>query len=190
MEKTNFNNLLMFCLTLIIIAYTSIMRIEYKASEKINYYENVITRMQNDSALRSQQIKIQELQEFQDSVMLYQLNWSNIDHWLDQFGIEHKEIVKHQIFLESANLTSVICNDNNNIFGMRRARVRKTTAIGDNRGFAVYDTFVSSIMDYALWQASMYDGSNDYYAFLDRVGYCVGDSYISRLKYIDRNKLI
>jgi len=95
-----------------------------------------------------------------------------------------------QIFLETGNLKSDICINNNNLFGMRYPRVRQTTAIGIRKEHAHYRNFVESIRDYALWQDNMYDGSSDYYAFLDNVGYAECEAYINKLKYIERNVVI
>ena len=54
-----------------------------------------------------------------------------------------------QIKLETGNLTHVI---GNNLFGMRRAGERPTTAIGYNKSFAVYANWQSSVIDYYLLQ--------------------------------------
>jgi len=122
-----------------------------------------------------------------DSIQRRELNWDNIEYWMEEFGVQHKEIVMQQIYLETGNLKSIICTENNNLFGMRMPRVRKTTAIGTSRGHAQYTDFVLSILDYAMWQENMYNGEKDYYAFLKSVGYAKCKSYIQKLKYIEKN---
>lgn len=114
---------------------------------------------------------------------LHELSWENIDYWLRVYEIEHPEIVKRQIALETGLLTSAICQENNNLFGMKQARVRKTTALGTKRGHAYYSNYIESIKDYKLWQDSMYEGG-DYYAFLTRVGYAENTRYAAVLKSI------
>ena len=52
---------------------------------------------------------------------------------------------------ETGNFTSDIFKENNNLFGMKLARVRKTTAIGENRGHAVYASIEDCIKDYWLY---------------------------------------
>lgn len=166
----------------------------------VAYMVNVfyINRSSYDMAVQIQELKYKieldslrnenaKLKAYQDSVKLYQLNWNNIDYWLDQFDVKHKEIVKQQIYLETGNLSSDICRNNNNLFGMRYPRVRKTTAIGIRKSHAQYASYVDSIRDYAIWQQNRYDGSVDYYSFLVRIGYAECDSYISKLRYIANN---
>lgn len=52
---------------------------------------------------------------------------------------------------ETGNYTSDILKENNNLFGMKMPRVRKTTAIGENRGHAKYENIEASIDDLVLW---------------------------------------
>jgi len=112
----------------------------------------------------------------------YELSWYSIDYWMNVFDIQNKEIVKRQIRLETANLTSRICMECNNLFGMKKARKRQTTAIGKERnGTAVYLDFRDSIKDYAIWQAYFYSGG-DYYTFLKSHGYATDIYYVSKLK--------
>jgi len=124
---------------------------------------------------------IDSLQAELDS--LHTLSWENIDYWIDTLGIDHPEIVKQQIALETGMLTSAICNENRNLFGMKEPRIRETTALGTKRGHAYYKNYIDSIKDYKLWQDNMY-GGGDYYAFLNRIGYAEARHYIAALKTI------
>lgn len=114
---------------------------------------------------------------------LHDLSWENVVYWVDTLGIDHPEIVMQQIALETGMLTSAICLENSNLFGMKEPRVRETTALGTQRGHAHYHNYIDSIKDYKLWQDNMYDGG-DYYAFLNRVGYAEANHYIAALKTI------
>ena len=114
---------------------------------------------------------------------LHELSWENIDYWIDHLEIEHPEIVKQQIALETGMLTSTICAENNNLFGMKEPRVRETTALGTQHGHAYYHNYIDSIKDYKLWQDYSYSGG-DYYGFLNRVGYAEANHYIAALKTI------
>ena len=49
---------------------------------------------------------------------------------------------------ETGNFTSDIFWENNNAFGMRHPKKRKTTSVGSNRGHAVYNSLADSIIDY------------------------------------------
>lgn len=119
---------------------------------------------------------------------IYKLTWDNIDYWLDYFEVEQQEIVKQQIFLETGNLSSKICIENRNLFGMRMPSVRETTAIKKQHGHALYSNYIMSIEDYAIWQKRFYDGEEDYYEFLTRVGYATEPTYIERLKTVPEFK--
>jgi len=114
---------------------------------------------------------------------LHDLSWENIDYWIDTLEIDHPEIVRQQIALETGMLTSAICQENSNLFGMKEPRVRETTALGTQRGHAFYHNYIDSIKDYKLWQDNMYEGG-DYYSFLHRVGYAEANHYIAALKTI------
>lgn len=112
------------------------------------------------------------------------LNSKNIDYWLLYFSVQHKDIVKAQILLETHNLQSDMCNNENNLFGMKFAKQRLTTATHSNNKYACYSSYISSIEDYSIWQQTYYNGTMDYYKFLIKSGYATDSSYIVKLKKI------
>jgi hypothetical protein len=184
MEKTErqslFGWILIFIL-IIMMQYNS----ETLHQRDIAYYklDKLETRIEIDSLKR----EIEKRDMVLDSLKRRELNWENIEYWMDEFGVQHKEIVMQQVYLETGNLTSVICKENHNLFGMKEPRIRETTALGTKRNHAYYDDFVLSILDYAIWQENMYNGQKDYYAFLRSVGYAECKTYIQKLKYIEEN---
>jgi len=101
--------------------------------------------------------------------------------YMEMLGVKHKKIVLKQIMLETGNLTSDIYKENNNLFGMKEARQRQTTALGTNRGHAYYTNWKSSVIDYLLWQRKYFKGG-DYYEFLESYGYAQSEDYINKLK--------
>lgn len=109
------------------------------------------------------------------------LNWSNIEMYMSEIGIREPEIVKAQIRHETGNLTSRFCREQNNLFGMRLARSRETTAIGEGNHMAKYRSWQESLLDYKIWQDSFYKGG-DYYQFLSRHGYATDPYYLWKLK--------
>ena len=112
-----------------------------------------------------------------------QLTWSNIDFWMRKYEIRHPEIVMAQIKHETGNLTSRFCREQNNLCGMRLARCRATTAIGEYNRMAIYQHWRKSLEDYSIWQKRYYkDG--DYYKFLSRHGYAEDIWYNWKLKRI------
>lgn len=113
------------------------------------------------------------------------LSWYSIDYWLRVYEVREPDIVKRQIRLETGDLTSRICRECNNLFGMKKARKRQTTAIGrEKNGTAVYMDFRDSIKDYAIWQDYFYSGG-DYYDFLQSHGYATDKKYVSKLKLLN-----
>lgn len=67
-------------------------------------------------------------------------------------GILFPEVVLAQCKLETGLFTSHILHHNNNLFGMKLAMVRPTTAIGCSRNHACYKNWRDSVRDYYLWQ--------------------------------------
>lgn len=101
-------------------------------------------------------------------------------------GIKHHDIVMAQIILESNHLKSNIFKNNNNLIGMKLAKQRPTTAIGcDKKGFAIYENWKWCLRDYLIYQKKYYkDDNEDYYDFLERMGYDEKGGYSERLKGI------
>lgn len=109
------------------------------------------------------------------------LNWENIDYWMDYFNVEYKDIVKAQIRLETGNLTSDNCVKNNNLFGMM---YNDRTATYKANGYAGYSSYIESIKCYSMWQHKYYNGTDNYYDFLRKIGYATDSLYIQKLKTI------
>lgn len=59
-----------------------------------------------------------------------------------------------QALLESAKFTSNVFKENNNPFGLKQPKVRKTTATGSNRGHATFNSVSEAITDYFLRQTN------------------------------------
>lgn len=71
---------------------------------------------------------------------------------LESYGIRFPEVALAQMWLETGRFKSKIFKENNNLFGMKRARIRPSTNAGENRGHASYSSIEDSINDYVLWQ--------------------------------------
>lgn len=86
-------------------------------------------------------------------------------------GIEHPHIVYAQMRLESGNFKSTLAKDCNNFFGMKHPNIRTNVSLGANsRGFATYDNWAMSVLDYGLWQKMYASGLNEeeYYCMLSK----------------------
>lgn len=110
-----------------------------------------------------------------DSVREYMLN----------IGMKEPEIVFKQCLLESDKFKSPIWKENHNCLGMKVAYQRPTLAIGENRGHAVFKSWQDCILDLRIWQIKYYkDTTENYYNFLNRMGYAESTEYESKLKSI------
>ena len=78
----------------------------------------------------------------------------NLKAEINKLGIVYPDIALAQAKWESTHFTSDIFKENNNLFGMKLAYQRDTTAIGKHRGHAKYNNWQDSVKDYKLWQSS------------------------------------
>ena len=91
-----------------------------------------------------------------------------------------------QAELESGRFTSRLTVEDNNAWGMKRARVRPNTAIGESpSGFAVYASLSEGARDYLLRQEHFgipnTDDPDEYMQATVASGYVVGDpDYIAK----------
>jgi flagellum-specific peptidoglycan hydrolase FlgJ len=109
---------------------------------------------------------------------------NEIYKYLNQIGIKNAEIVMAQCLVETGHLTSNIFKENNNLFGMKEAKQRRTTALGTKNGHAYYKHWHDSVIDYWYYQRAYYNGVEDYYIFLSRMGYAANQGYIDKVKMV------
>lgn len=103
---------------------------------------------------------------------------------------EVAQFVMAQSILETNHYKSNIYKKNNNLFGMKLAKTRLTTAHGENRGHAMYVNTETSLVDYMLWLT--YNGfTQNTLKDLDKFklrlinsGYCPQKDYIKRIEEI------
>ncbi len=111
--------------------------------------------------------------------------------YLQLKNIPNRNIILAQAILETGNFTSDIYIYNNNLFGMKLARIRPTTAIKSSRNHAVYRHWMCSVDDYSLWYTYMTRNKSyqNYHDFLADIGYAEDKYYISKLNIIHNNFL-
>jgi flagellum-specific peptidoglycan hydrolase FlgJ len=91
-----------------------------------------------------------------------------------------------QAKLESGHFKSTIFLENNNMFGMREAKLRANLAKGTNRAHAYYDSWQDCVLDYALYYSTyLYKikTEGEYFEYL-RQNYAEDPTYVQRLKQI------
>ena len=94
---------------------------------------------------------------------------------LNDLNVQYPHIVMAQIFLE-----------NHNLFGMKQARRRITTAEGTNRNHAYYNHWRESVYDYAFYQCrylSKLDTEDEYFQYLG-ASYAEASNYVKMLKQV------
>ena len=100
-------------------------------------------------------------------------------------NLEFPDVVFAQAIIESGNFKSDICRNNYNLFGMRKPKSRKTTAVGVRRGYAVYEDYGFSVSDYGLYQDRVL--SKKKYTKSQYISY-LGKKYARNPKYVSEIK--
>jgi len=99
-------------------------------------------------------------------------------------NLKHPHIVYAQAILESGNFTSKMFKENNNIFGMKQARVRINLAKSTQYGHAYFETWEDCLLDFAFHRATYFSKlrtEQDYYNYLGKY-YAEDPGYIGKLK--------
>ena len=105
---------------------------------------------------------------------------------IKKLNIRFPHIVLAQAILETGYYESRIYQENHNLFGMKQARARATTANGTQLGHAYYDNWKESVTDYALYQAAYLNKirkENQYLRYLDK-NYAEAKDYDKKLEAI------
>ena len=104
-------------------------------------------------------------------------------------NFKYPHIVLAQAKLETGYFTSNIFIENNNLFGMKRPRVRPTYAVGENRGHAVFEHWQDSVKDYRLYSHLYMDFESEwqYYNYL-ATRYAEDPNYVNKIRYIIRKE--
>jgi len=105
---------------------------------------------------------------------------------IKKLNIRFPHIVLAQSILETGYWESRIYQENHNLFGMKQARARATTANGTQLGHAFYDDWKESVVDYALYQAAYLNKlrtEKKYMNYLDR-NYAEAKDYDKKLQTI------
>jgi hypothetical protein len=107
-----------------------------------------------------------------------------------ELGIKFPYIPLAQSKLETGNWKSSVFIENHNLFGMKEATRRVSTAKGSNKGHAYYDTWRESVYDYAFYQCR-YLGNikteSEYFQYLSAT-YAEDTAYVDKLKRIIQNE--
>ena len=106
------------------------------------------------------------------------------NEYLINLNIKHHKIVFAQAKLETGNFTSFGFKKSNNLFGMRAAKSRPTTNSGEYLGYAKYNSWRESVLDYALYYSkylSRFRTQKSYLNYLSK-HYASDSNYVNKLK--------
>jgi flagellum-specific peptidoglycan hydrolase FlgJ len=121
-------------------------------------------------------------------VLLPEISKENLYKKIVESGVLFPEIVFSQAILESGHFKSRLFLKNNNLFGMKIPRKRKTFAIGKGKsGYAKYSHWTKSVDDYIEWQKYLLkDKSISKESYLRKLSkiYCTNPGYVKRLRQI------
>lgn len=105
---------------------------------------------------------------------------------LKDLNVRFPHIVMAQAIIESGHFQSNIFRTNHNLFGMKQARMRCTTAKGTNLAHAYYDNWKESVYDYAFFQSRyLHDLKTEaqYLEYLDH-NYAEANNYDAAIKRV------
>jgi hypothetical protein len=131
--------------------------------------------------------------EEQKLIVLKEVNKFSEERLVDEIaGLNFRfpHIVLAQAKLESNNFRSYLFKENNNMFGMKLASSRLTIANGEEHGYASYESWSESLMDYALYYSSYLRNvktEREYYQFLSKF-YAEDVEYVSKIQNLIKNE--
>ena len=102
-----------------------------------------------------------------------ELTIENLYAALKKHGIKYPKIVLAQAILETGRFRSRVCNENNNLFGLRHSN-----------GYYVFDHWEESVIAYKNKVQYKHRDNENYYAFLRRIGYSTSKDYVRRVREI------
>ena len=103
---------------------------------------------------------------------------------MKELNIKYPHIVIAQSLIETGHFDSKIFHENHNLFGMKQARTRVTTAQGTQYNHAYYENWRESVYDYAFYQCRYLSGlknEEEYLAYLGR-SYAEDPNYLSKIR--------
>lgn len=162
----------LFCNFLVLFFFYLIMtKVVYRPLERNDEVEEVIKDTVVDRSHIYEDIEFSE-----EALKLY----------LKDINIKFPEVVLAQAKLESGNFKSKLFIEHNNMFGMRVAKQRPTLADDKNTGYASYQHWRSSVLDYAYYQSRYLKQYNTKEKYLNRLGqvYAEDPNYVSKLKIL------
>jgi flagellum-specific peptidoglycan hydrolase FlgJ len=105
---------------------------------------------------------------------------------LKDLNVKFPYIVLAQSIQETGHWNSAIFLENHNLFGMKEAQRRITTAEGTNRNHAYYNHWRESVYDYAFYQCRYLSGirsESEYFEYLN-ASYAEDSGYVEAIRKV------
>ena len=137
----------------------------------------------------AKEVIIENLQEGETQIFIAEVDTfsqTKLVSMLTDLNVDYPHIVMAQSILETGHWKSDIFLENHNLFGMKQARRRITTAEGTNRNHAYYNHWRESVYDYAFYQCrylSKLDSEDEYFEYLG-ASYAEAKNYVKMLKQV------
>lgn len=107
-----------------------------------------------------------------------ELNEQNLYNELIKQKVDFPEIVKAQAILETGNFKSYSCKVHNNLFGLKKK----------NGAYMYFEHWTLAVAAYKKYIQKYKTPPNDYYKYLQNLGYAEDKMYITKLKQIVNKK--
>ena len=104
--------------------------------------------------------------------------------YANKIGIKYVDVMVAQSRIETGWYSSKIFKEGFNLFGMKLAKKRPTTASGEHRKHAKYDSWLKSVEDYKLWQEMVLkkvSSKEEYLAYISK-HYAENTNYLNLIK--------
>lgn len=136
----------------------------------ITYYTTYNVATQNAAAKSMTNMSYEQKVLIVNEISKNEFSKEAVVEELKRLNVKYPHIVLAQALIESGHFQSNIFRSNNNLFGMKEAKQRTTTARGTNLGHAYYDNWKESILDYAIFQSAYLRDLNTEEQYLSYLG--------------------
>lgn len=139
-------------------------------------YSHCIIEYINDN----RKIEIININDNTELLYSLELNESNFKAVSKHYGVIHIDEVYNQALLETGNFTSKNCIERNNLLGLVAGNSKSNKS--NPNGYYIFNHWTESILGYVTMVQYKIKSGEDYYDFLERIGYAEDSEYINKLK--------
>lgn len=144
-------------------------------------------RNSKETKIKEKEIQVVPIiEEIPDTVIVEDFSEEILIEYLKTTNIKFPDVVLAQAKLETGNFTSKIFLTLNNLFGMKRAYIRPSSSLKDSLGYAKFEDWRFSVLDYALYQSYFLKQYKNKEEYLEAIGrsYAEDKLYVAKLNKI------